>query len=265
MTDISKLRSEIDAIDDKIIALFNERSAIVKNVGKIKKATQKSGISYIRSGREADLIRSIYKKFKDNIFPANAAVQIWRIIISASLTLESDLTVAVCDQELDDRTYWLTREYFGNFLPISRRKNAKDVIQDVMHGNVQVGVLPITGEAWWMDLPEHIKIFACVPFILQHTEHQAEALAMAKIEPEATQDDIVLLKLTADRLLSQNEIAALFAKHEVKTRLLDNKEHSHLVELTGLAKENARIIPSVMQETGFAVTALGCYATPLKI
>jgi chorismate mutase len=265
ISDIEGLRAKIDTIDDRIIALLDERAAIVKNVGEIKKGIQKPGNSFIRSGREADLIRSIYKKFKGNAFPANAAVQIWRVIISASLTLESELAVAVCDPEPESRAYWLTREYFGGFLPVSRRKNAKDVIDGILSGNVQVGVLPLAGGPWWADLPEEIKVFACVPFVLQHAEHKVGALAVARIEPEATEEDVVLLKLTADKAMAQGDIAGIFAKHKIKARVLGSRENACLVELTGLARESARVIPAVMRETGVVLAAVGSYAAPLKI
>ena len=185
---ISKFRSEIDAIDDKILDLLNKRSRIVKQVGETKKPLMIKGGAFIRAGREADIIRNIYRKLTDGIFPKQAAVHIWRVIISASLMLESELRIAT----LDDETYWLAREYFGGFVPFSKKKTSKAIINSVAKGRVEVGILPCKDKEL-LNLPADIKIFACIPFLLNKNE-KIKAFAFAKVTPEATGNDITLIK-----------------------------------------------------------------------
>ena len=202
---ISKFRFEIDAIDDKILNLLNNRSKIVKQVGETKKPILTNGKSFIRSGREADIVRNVYKKLAKGVFPNQAASYIWRMIISASLSLESNLRIAT----LDDETYWLAREYFGGFMPFSKHKNATAIINAVIKGRAEVGVLPCKDKAL-LDLPADIRIFACVPFILEKKQ-QIKAYAFAKTEPEATGDDITVIK-QKDKIIEKKGFITEIAK-----------------------------------------------------
>lgn len=260
--DIYKFRAEIDAIDDKIISLLNERSAIVKNVGIAKKNTLQENICFIRSGREASLIRRIYKEFGGGVFPAIASTQIWRIIICASLSLESRLNISAFGSGVDNRIYWLAREYFGNFMPVSLNSSSTDIINDVKNNNMQVAVLPVNGK-WWATLPEDIKIFACVPFVLKENE-QIEALAVARLEPEKTGDDVTLLRLTAANITS-DIIQDLFATYSIKATLLGSQDNIHLIECQGFIEQDSNILSDIIKKSGFTITQIGAYAAPLVI
>src|SRR5579872_4375536 len=103
--DIPELRAAIDAIDDELVALLNKRSQFVKQVAAIKRDTQPQGMSFIRSGREADMVRRMLEAFRGGTFPAPAAAQIWRLIISASLSLESPLSVTTYNPEQQQEIY----------------------------------------------------------------------------------------------------------------------------------------------------------------
>ncbi len=263
-TDISKYRAEIDAIDDEIIALLNKRSAIVKNVGIAKRQSQGEGICFIRAGREADMVRRIYDSFRKSIFPAYAAAQIWRTIISASLTLESRLKISVCESAPDSEIYWLTREYFGNVLPVSRKSGCQNVINDIISHTSEVGVVS-THDKWWVNLPEDIKVFGCIPFIMQNEKEEVKALALARISAEETGDDISLLKLTPDKEITRESIEVLFGKHGISARAIDRHNNAFLVEIRGFIRKDSIAIASVIKETGFAIQLLGAYAVPLKV
>ncbi|MEI7669473.1 MAG: chorismate mutase, partial [Pseudomonadota bacterium] len=139
--EISELRASIDAIDDKIITLLNERSKIVKTVGMTKKQRQKDGMAFIRSGREADVIKRIYNSFNNGIFPAEAAVHIWRMVICASLSLESQLIISVNKQDIE--AIVLANSYFGSFTPINTHASNQEVINDLISGKAEVGVFTI--------------------------------------------------------------------------------------------------------------------------
>jgi chorismate mutase len=262
MKDISELRITIDAIDDKIIELFNERSSVVKNVGIFKKRNLATNECFIRSGREAEVVRRIYHKFKDGVFPAKFATDMWRMVICASLSLETELTISVYESDAD--MYWLVREYFGHFTPIAKRKESEDVIKDIVDGNAQVGVFPVTGEGWWIHLSDNIKIFACIPFVLQANE-EVHALAVARLKPENTGDDVSLLKLTADVEIDWNKIHAVFHKYTMDFKLLSQIGNLGLIEVKGFIHEQDERLTKIVKETGFAIVVLGSYAVPLRV
>lgn len=262
MKDISELRSAINAIDDQIIDLFNRRASIVKNVGIFKKQNLKSGTCFIRSGREAEVVRRVYEQFRKGIFPAKAAADMWRLVICASLLLETELSVSV--HESDVSMYWLAREYFGRFTPMIRQKEAEVVIRNIIDGEAQVGVFPVTGEGWWLHLPEDIKVFACVPYVLQSADDKVHALAAARLEPEETGDDISLLKLEADDEIDQNLIHEVFRKHSVDAKLLSTIGNFAFMEAQGFITSRDKRLLGICKETGFAISILGAYAVPLK-
>lgn len=261
-TDISQFRAEIDAIDDKIIALLNDRSAIVKRVGIAKKNSQREGICYIRSGREAEVVRSVYAKLKSGLFPADASIQMWRMIICASLSLESPMSVSAFAPQGMEEIYWLAREYFGNILPVARYEATSGVWNDLASGKAQVGVFPVNGR-WWRELPQDIKIFACIPFLLPKNS-PVKALAAARLEPEDTGDDITLLRIQANSSLNAPQVTALFSAHGKAARLLDACEDGFcLVEVQGFIGNGSALLTEITRQTGFAVTLLGAYAAPL--
>lgn len=262
MADISKFRAEIDAIDEKLIRLLNERSEIVKKVGATKKKSQNSNICYIRPGREASMVRRIYDVFRDGVFPAKGAAHIWRNIINASLSLESRLAISVSGH---GDLYWLAREYFGPFNPVRKKNTSEEVINDVVKGNAEVGVLPVSDYRWWLDLPDDIKIFACVPFILQNDTKEIKALSFARLLPEDTGNDITLLKLVANIKLNQKIIEEVFGKHKMNAILLSSIGNSYLIEVPQFLTENNHLTAKIEEETGFAITVLGSYAVPLEV
>ena len=64
--DLSKLRNEIDKIDDQLITLLKDRLEIVKQVGQHKSKNSLSR-SFIRSGREAEMVRNLSKKAQNTL------------------------------------------------------------------------------------------------------------------------------------------------------------------------------------------------------
>jgi hypothetical protein len=245
-------------------------------VGELKKKSQQPGVSFIRSGREAEMVRRIVACFKGKTFPAPATAYIWRMIISASLSLESPLTVSAYTAETNHDIYWLTREYFGNFISIAKEPTSKRVLGDVLDGKAGVGVLPLPGGttewSWWRELPEGIKVFACLPFILAKGS-EIQALAVAKIEPETSGDDVTLLSIETDMDISQSRLKTTFDKQKLATRwlaaeTLPSKHRLHLVEIKSFIKAENEAIKMVKKDIGaslIAIRELGAYALPVTI
>ena len=274
--DIPQLRADIDAIDEKLISLLNERSQYVKQVGAIKRETQPAGHCFIRSGREADMVRRMMEAFRGGTFPSAAAAHMWRIIISASLSLESPLTVSAWGTETQQEIYWYAREYFGNFTPITRESAARRVLGEVMDGKAQVGVLPLPEDSaegkWWLKLQGGLKIFACVPFILPRGAN-IKALAIAKVEPEDTGNDISFFSIETEQDVSQSRLKATIDKHNLDVRWLAADSFSsghrvHLIEVKGFITGSHDFVREIKAAIGTSLVAinwLGAYALPIQL
>jgi chorismate mutase / prephenate dehydratase len=274
--DIPELRAAIDDIDDELVRLFNKRSEFVRQVGAIKKSTQNEGFSFIRSAREADMVRRMYEAFKGGIFPPAAAAHMWRIIISASLSLEAPLTVSAFCPEPQHEIYWLAREYFGNFTPTTKEPTARRVLGEVIDGKAQVGVLPLPDDSaegkWWQKLQGDMKIFACVPYILPKGA-SIKALAVAKLEPEETGNDISFFSIETEADVSLSRLKTTLDKHKLDARWLATEAFAsghrvHLIEIRGFITAHHDAVRELKASVGASLLAihwLGAYALPLTL
>ena len=116
MESLDDLRTEIDRIDSQIASLLLERASYVKKVGE-RKAARNLQKSFIRSGREATMVRKLVDHLKFLYHPA-ATLAIWRTIISSSLSMEQPMNIASYVSPENDTSFWLAREYFGAFSAI---------------------------------------------------------------------------------------------------------------------------------------------------
>jgi chorismate mutase len=276
--ELQQLRSEIDAVDDEIMALIKKRTGIVSKVGDLK-SLEESRKCYIRPGREANMLRRIHDYFKDDAFSAQAACAIWRVIIAASTSVEKQLTLSVYNNGDDATLYWLAREYFGNFSPITRQTTATRVISDVLDGKASVGILPLPSNAdtmqWWPSLvqkgKEWPRIFAHIPFMMEgRSARPVAALAIANIVPEETGDDITYLIVESDDSVSTSRLSTEFSKAGLEAQWINVHSpapavRQHLVTAKGFIGQDHPMLEQFTANMGGAVrvTTLGAYASPI--
>jgi chorismate mutase/prephenate dehydratase len=279
---LTEFRGQIDALDDKIIDLLIERIGVVSQVGAMKRGVDAAQCP-LRPGREADMIRRVAQKFEGTDFSSAAAAAIWRILIGASTAVEGALKISVYAPEKDESLYWMAREYFGGFLPISKQPQIRRVIGDVMDGKASVGIVPNfthTGEdQWWTTLLQQGQdtpsIFAHVPFVYydQPNSHSPAGLAIGNITPEATQEDVSIIVLDTEYNVSQHRLQTAFAQVNLQAQWLsiaNLSSHSrhHLIELKGFIDKDHAGIKSFLSGLGGAVIHsyfLGSYAVPFTL
>jgi chorismate mutase / prephenate dehydratase len=93
MSDVDKLRREIDAIDDELLKLINQRAKLASRIG-----TLKAGASAYRPEREAEILRRVAQA---NAGPlaAERVTGVFREIISACRGLEQAISVSYLGPE----------------------------------------------------------------------------------------------------------------------------------------------------------------------
>jgi len=284
--ELASYRQRIDEIDNKLIALLQERIGIVGEVGAFKRRTA-PGTCPIRPGREAEMIRRIMATFDSSPntpkFPASAAAAMWRTLIGASTSVESPLIISVFVPERDNDLYWLAREYFGPSVQIVKQSYVKRVIGDIMDGKAAVGIVPMLRGSdttyWWTNLtqqtPDTPKVFARVPFVTHSATARdaASALAIARVTPENTGDDNSLLVLEADHNVSQNRLQTAFGNAKLEATwiniatLTPNARH-HLIEIKGFVTETSEPIQALISSLGASIynaCFLGSYAVPIIV
>lgn len=135
---LPEIRNKIDQIDEKLIVLLNARADLVHEVGVLKK---KEGVAIYAPEREEQLLRSLEAKNKGRL-PAKAIRAIYREIMSASLALEKDLTIAYLGPEAT-WTHQAARQKFGASIEYAPQANITDVFDVVARGKSDYGVVPI--------------------------------------------------------------------------------------------------------------------------
>lgn len=138
MSDLSELRLRIDEVDSKLIELLNQRADLVHEVGEVKRS---NGLEIYAPEREEALLQKLVKKSQGRMQPG-AIRAIYREIMSASLALEKDLTIAFFGQPAS-WTHQAARSKFGASVKYSSFPNIGDVFDAVTRGSADYGVVPI--------------------------------------------------------------------------------------------------------------------------
>lgn len=136
--ELRPLRDKIDAIDDQILDLLNQRAQVVINVGKAKKSRKKS--FYVPSREQA-----IYERLRDQSpgpFPVDAIQRVFREIISASLSLEQPMKVAFLGPQATF-THVAAMQQFGLSAQLVPQKSIPAVFDEVARGRASYGVVPV--------------------------------------------------------------------------------------------------------------------------
>lgn len=137
-TRLKGLRDEVDRIDDRILEFLNERARVVIEIARVKAETS---VGPYAPERE----REIYQRLMDKNpgpFPSLALKNVFREIMSASLSLEKPLKVAFLGPKATF-THLACIQHFGLSSDLIPKKDIADVFDDVERGRVAFGVVPI--------------------------------------------------------------------------------------------------------------------------
>ena len=139
--DLPEIRRKIDAVDEQIIRLLNERADLVHEVGVLKKA---QGQPIYAPEREEQVFRALAAKARElkSRLPEKSIRAIYREIMSAALALEKDLTIAYFGPP-STNTHQAARSRFGASVNYVPQVTIADVFDAVARGRADCGVVPI--------------------------------------------------------------------------------------------------------------------------
>lgn len=136
---LTSLRQHIDAVDDRLLELLNERARYVLEVGKTKQS--KPGTRFHVLERE----ESIYQRLTSTNpgpFPTQAIRPVFREIISASLNMEKTMRV-VCLGPEATFSHMAAVQQFGQAIELTHTVSIADIFDEVERGRADYGVVPI--------------------------------------------------------------------------------------------------------------------------
>jgi chorismate mutase/prephenate dehydratase len=138
MSELKKLREQIDEIDLKILELLNKRTEIVLGVGKTKQNHQLK----IHSPERERAILDRLRELNPGPFPNETLKIIYEEILSASLALQQPLKVSYLGPSATF-THLAARRKFGSSTEYISESTIKEVFESVYRGKAQYGVVPI--------------------------------------------------------------------------------------------------------------------------
>ncbi|MCK9582934.1 MAG: prephenate dehydratase [Endomicrobiales bacterium] len=135
---IEKLRLAIDELDQKMLNLLANRTALAKEIGKIKHS---SGQQIYAPQREKNIIANMIKKSRGKIAPA-VVESVFREIIHACRAMEDKIKVAYFGPEATF-THQAAIKNFGVGAQYMPKKYINEVFMEVEKGLADYGVVPI--------------------------------------------------------------------------------------------------------------------------
>lgn len=138
MKDIDTYRKEIDAIDDQILRLLNERMELVKAIGRLKQTT---GTAIYRPEREKEILDRL-KSLNQGALKAQAIDAIFLEVFAVSRNLEFPEKVAYLGPE-GSYTHQVAESRFGamgNYISVSSIEAVFHVLEN---GEAKYGVVPV--------------------------------------------------------------------------------------------------------------------------
>lgn len=139
---VDDYRSQIDAIDDKLVDLLNERAKLAQTVGKEKRDAARPMHDPEREQRIFERLERRLSEIGSAVFPASSIRAVFREIISACLSVEEEVTVAYLGPP-GTFTHLAARSNFGTAARYVEGSTIPAVFDAVSRGAVSYGVVPI--------------------------------------------------------------------------------------------------------------------------
>src|SRR5437763_15728429 len=135
---IAEHRKAIDHLDEQIVALLNERTRHVLEIGSIK---LKAGEEIYAPHRELAVLQRICK-LKGGPMSPDSLRAIYREIMSSALALEKSMAIAYLGPEATF-THQAAIRRFGSSLHYTPQKTISDVFAEVSLNRADYGVVPV--------------------------------------------------------------------------------------------------------------------------
>ena len=138
--DLAKIRDRIDAVDEQIQSLINERARYAQQVG-ISKGELAAAVDYYRPEREAEVLRAVQAR-NEGPLRDEEMLRLFREIMSACLAQQEPLKVGFLGPE-GTFTQSAVLKHFGHSVRALPYGTIDEVFQEVESAAADFGVVPI--------------------------------------------------------------------------------------------------------------------------
>ncbi len=275
---LDDLRREIDAIDDALLAALVRRAGLMAGVAQAK---QLQGVdSPMRPGREAVVLRRLLDRNAEPLQPAVVA-RVWRELTAAAVSLQGQLSVAVCGQSRSVGYWDLARNHFGSSTPMSLHVSPMVALRHVVDQAGGLAVLPLPQDGdrgpWWRamlsDDESAPRIIWRLPFFASLTGRFEDlgAFVVGCVAPEATGRDVTVAAFETVAAMSRARLLDELKKQGLSARILATHEDSgatrmNLMEIEDfVARSDPRLaaVAAACEQDLLRLVVLGAYPTPM--
>lgn len=137
-TDLPRLRAEIDALDERMLELINERARLALKIGELKAASQAAVFS---ASREAEVLARLVAA-NPGPLGAETVRAVWRELISGARALQKPLKIAYLGPEYT-YSHLAALERFGQAAELVGVASIAAVFDEVRRGHADYGVVPL--------------------------------------------------------------------------------------------------------------------------
>ncbi|MEM6458969.1 MAG: prephenate dehydratase [Planctomycetota bacterium] len=169
---LAPLRARIDELDQKLVALLNERAGVVVEVGRVKRAAGEA-IPIYAPDREHAVMEKI-RAANAGPLPDDCLAAIWRELMSGSFALERPLRIGYLGPP-GSFSHLAARKKFGASVDYDELTDFPAIFDEVARGHVDYGLIPIENSTHggvtasldcFLDTP--VKIAAEVRVAIHH-------------------------------------------------------------------------------------------------
>tara|TARA_B100001121_G_C18543916_1_gene552063 strand:+ start:47 stop:757 length:711 start_codon:yes stop_codon:yes gene_type:complete len=189
MSQIDKLRKQIDKIDFQILDLLKRRSKIAEKIGKEKKSS-----NLFRPERQANILRNILKKNGNNLNPLYI-LSFWRSIFLSQIDVQGGIKLLLSNNIANSYIKTIY-DYFSHDIEIITMNNTSKALEKVYNGKNILTILPYPsynkGAQWWTNNRlEKLYGIAALPFFLRKKKSPS-LIIVSKYKPIIEKDSYFL-------------------------------------------------------------------------
>ena len=189
MSQIDKLRKQIDKIDFQILDLLKKRSKIAENIGKEKKSN-----NLFRPERQARILKNILKKNSNNLNPLYI-LSFWRSIFLSQIDVQGGIKLLLSNNIANSYIKTIY-DYFSHDIEIIIMNNTSKALEKVYNGKNILTILPYPsdhkGAKWWTNIRlKKLYAIAALPFFLRKKKSPS-LIIVSKYKPIIEKDSYFL-------------------------------------------------------------------------
>lgn len=190
--DLNDVRTEIDAIDDALLALLKDRFDSVARV-RLAKANEGGTLMPLRPGREAMIVRRLVDN-NDSRMPDKAIQRCWRSIICHSTLAQARMQINVAAPLFDTpAARQALSDHFVDF-PLKPYSKVKSALNPLVQSDTTLCAVPADSR-WLCHLDDgplaDLRVIVCLAF--SSNDKLQHILILGRAPQEPTGDDETLV------------------------------------------------------------------------